>query len=392
MARHSPPLIAHVIYSLTTGGLENGLVNIINRAPPNRYRHVIICITKADNFARRISADGVRVIELNKREGHDLGFYWRLWKLFRQLRPDIIHSRNLAALETQLLSIGCPGVKRVHGEHGREVNDLDGTNWKYLTFRRFMRTVIHRYIAVSKDLEHWLTTGVGVSPEKVLQIYNGVDHDRFFPDTVKPLALLPAHWRGVGDMLVIGTVGRLTAVKDQQILLQAVAGLRDLRPDLYRRLLVLIVGDGPLRKELTELAGNLELEAITWLPGDRDDVPKLLAAMDVFVLPSLAEGISNTLLEAMAAGLPVIATAVGGNLELIEEGVNGSLVPVGDPQALSQAMLAQLEDKVGRARQGANARQRVCQRFDWKRTVNAYLGVYDELLQLPAGNRIESIK
>jgi len=100
MARHSPPLVAHVIYALTTGGLENGLVNIINRSPAGRYRHVIICITGADEFAQRITAGGVEVIELNKREGHDLGFYWRLWRLFRKLRPDIIHSRNLAALET----------------------------------------------------------------------------------------------------------------------------------------------------------------------------------------------------------------------------------------------------------------------------------------------------
>jgi sugar transferase (PEP-CTERM/EpsH1 system associated) len=385
MARHSPPLIAHVIYALTTGGLENGLVNIINRAPAHRYRHVIICITGADEFAHRITAEDVRVIELNKREGHDLGFYWRLWKLFRELRPDIIHSRNLAALETQLLSIGCPGVKRVHGEHGREVNDLDGTNWKYLTFRKIMRIFIHRYIAVSKDLEYWLTTTVGVRSEKVQQIYNGVDHERFFPDTVKPLALLPAHWQGVDDMLVIGTVGRLTPVKDQRILLQAAAVVRDLHADLYQRLRVVIVGDGPVRKELTDLAGELDVEAITWLAGDRDDVPVLLAALDVFVLPSLAEGISNTVLEAMAAGLPVIATAVGGNLELVEEDFNGSLVPVGDPLALARSLVTLLENEAERVRQGANARQRVCQRFDWKRTVNAYLGVYDELLQLPAG-------
>jgi len=381
MDRHKPPLIAHVIYALTTGGLENGLVNIINRTPPARYRHVIVCITGADDFARRITADGVRVIELHKREGHDLGFYWRLWRLFRELRPDIIHSRNLAALETQLLSIGLPGVRRVHGEHGREITDLDGTNWKYLAFRKIMRAFIHRYIAVSKDLQYWLTDTVGVRSEKVRQIYNGVDHERFSPHTVKPLALLPHQWQRVDDMLVVGTVGRLTPVKDQRVLLQAVVNLRDLRPDLYQRLRVLMVGDGPLRRELIDLVAQLELEAITWLPGDREDVPELLAAMDVFVLPSLAEGISNTVLEAMASGLPVIATAVGGNLELVEEGFNGSLVPVGDPQALAQALVPLLDSAEERARQGANAHQRVAQRFDWKRTVNAYLGVYDELLQ-----------
>jgi glycosyltransferase involved in cell wall biosynthesis len=191
-------------------------------------------------------------------------------------------------------------------------------------------------------------------------------------------------------MLVIGTVGRLTPVKGQRALLQAVAIVRNLRPDLYRRLRVLIVGDGPLRRELADLVAQLELAASTWLPGDRNDVPVLLQAMDVFVLPSLAEGISNTVLEAMATGLPVVATAVGGNLELVEEGFNGSLVPVGDPPALAQALIPLLEVASERARLGANARRRVGQRFDWKRTVSSYLGVYDGLLQLPAGERIES--
>ena len=127
MAR--PPLVAHIIYALATGGLENGLVNIINRAPSDRYRHVIICLTTADDFAQRITAQDVEVIELHKRPGYDLSCYWRLRQLLRELRPDIIHSRNMAALEAQLCSLGMCSVKRVHGEHGRDVNDLDGSNW-----------------------------------------------------------------------------------------------------------------------------------------------------------------------------------------------------------------------------------------------------------------------
>lgn len=391
MALHSPPLVAHVIYALTTGGLENGLVNIINRTPADRYRHVIICITSADEFASRITAEGVSVIQLNKRAGHDLGFYLRLWRLFRELRPDIIHSRNLAALETQLLSIGLPGVRRVHGEHGREANDLDGSNWKYLNFRRFMRLLIHRYITVSKDLERWLTGLVRVTPAKVRQIYNGVDHSRFSPRSVSPLALLSAPWQAVDDTLVIGTVGRLTPVKDQQSLLRAVAKLRGIAPVLFEHVRLMIVGDGPLRQHLINLVNELGLTAVTWMPGDREDVPALLAAMDVFVLPSLAEGISNTVLEAMATGLPVIATSVGGNLELVEEGYNGHLVPVGDSMALARALASLLENEQERLRQGSNARQRVSKRFDWSLTVGAYLGVYDELLRLSADENRESV-
>lgn len=380
MASHNPPLVAHVIYALSTGGLENGLVNIINRAPAERYQHVIICITQADHFVQRITAEGVRVIELHKRPGHDFGFYWRLCRLFWELRPDIIHSRNLAALETQLLSLGCPGVRRVHGEHGREENDLAGTNWKYLGFRKFMRPMIDRYIAVSKDLECWLANVVRIRQEKIRQIYNGVDHERFSPDIVKPLAILPRHWRVVDGTLVVGTVGRLTPVKNQQSLLRGVARLRELAPGLFGQVRVLLIGDGSLRRTLAELVDELDLEDIVWLTGDRKDIPSMLLAMDLFVLPSLGEGISNTVLEAMASGLPVIATDVGGNGELVEDGFNGRLVPVGDLEALAAALKELLENEQERKRRGANARQRVSQRFDWNRTVEQYLGVYDELL------------
>jgi sugar transferase (PEP-CTERM/EpsH1 system associated) len=385
-----PPLVVHVIYALSTGGLENGLVNIINRSPPDRYRHVIICLTTADDFARRITATNVQVIELHKRAGHDLRCYWRLRRLLRELCPVVIHSRNMAALESQLCSLWLPDVKRVHGEHGREVNDLDGSNWKYLVFRKIMRIFVHRYIAVSKDLERWLLTVVGVSADRVQQIYNGVDHNRFAPQDVQPVALLPTRWQELDGILIAGTVGRLTPVKDQQLLLRAVAHLRAGHPELGERLRLIIVGDGPLRPMLTQMIERLDLQDIVWLAGDRDDVPRLLQLMDVFVLPSLAEGLSNTVLEAMASGLPVIATAVGGNLELVEEGFNGSLVPVGDHQALSGALVALLQNDVERARQGTNARLRVCQQFDWDRTVDAYLRVYDGLLGRPGVAPLES--
>jgi len=384
------PLVVHIIYALSTGGLENGLVNIINRSPPARYRHVIICLTAADKFAQRITAEDVQVIELHKREGYDLHCYWRLRRTLRELCPDVIHSRNMAALESQLCSLGLGNVKRVHGEHGREVNDLDGSNWKYLIFRKFMRFFVHRYIAVSKDLQNWLTSMVGISPDKVQQIYNGVDYSRFSPESVKPLALLPARWRELDGILVVGTVGRLTPVKDHQLLLRAVAHLRAGHLELGKRLRLLIVGDGPLYPVLMQMIEQLALQDVVWLTGDRDDVPSLLQAMDIFVLPSLGEGISNTVLEAMASGLPVIATAVGGNIELVEQGFNGSLFAAGDHEALSDAMVSLLKNDRERAMQGTNARQRACQRFDWGRTVDAYLGVYDELLGRSAATPLES--
>lgn len=379
------PLVAHIIYALSTGGMENGLVNIINRSPPDRYRHVIICLTGADEFASRITAKNVEVIELHKRAGHDFKCYWKLRQVLRKLRPDIIHSRNLAALETQLCSLGLGGVSRVHGEHGREITDVDGSNKKYLLFRKFMSVFIDHYITVSKDLEEWLVSSVGIASVKVQQIYNGVDHECFSPGSEKPLVLLPQSWQGLDGILIVGTVGRLTPVKDQQIILQVADWIRKRHPELADRLRFMIVGDGPLHHNLTQLIEKMSLQDMVWLAGDRTDVPELLPLIDVFVLPSLGEGISNTILEAMASGLPVVATAVGGNRELVEQGYNGGLFPVGDVQAFADALIPLLENTDERDRQGENARQRVISRFDWNTTVDAYLGVYDGLLGRSTG-------
>lgn len=388
MPRHDPPRIAHVIYALRTGGLENGLVNIINRMPIGRYEHIIICLTEADDFANRITVNGVRVIELHKRGGHDFRFYWRLWRLFRELRPDIIHSRNLAALETQLLAVTMRGVKRVHGEHGRDVNELDGKNRRYMALRRLMGHFIDSYIVVSKDLEHWLAAAAGIKPGKIAQIYNGVDHKKFSRDSDVPAGDLPLDWESQEYKLIIGTVGRLSPIKDQRSLLQAMGLLRDRKPQLFNQLHLLIVGEGPERQALAQEIANLNLQRQVWLAGERSDVPALLNRLDVFVLPSLSEGISNTVLEAMAAGLPVVATAVGGNTELVEDGFNGRLVPVADPAALAGVLAEILNDSAWRQAAGAHARQRVCQRFDWAFTVQSYAKVYDGLLRLPGHNQI----
>ena len=175
------PLVVHIIYSLKSGGLENGLVNIINRTPPGRYRHAIICLTEADEFARRITAPGVEVIQLHKKEGHDFGLYRRLWQTLKILKPAIVHTRNLATLEMQFIASLGTGAKRVHGEHGRDMDDLDGSNRKFILLRKFMRFFVHRYIAVSRDLSHWLDVTIHLPQKKIIQIYNGVDTERFHP-------------------------------------------------------------------------------------------------------------------------------------------------------------------------------------------------------------------
>lgn len=387
MAESRPPLVVHIIYALGTGGLENGLVHLINGTPPGRYRHAVVCLTRAEAFAGRISAPDVPVYELGMRPGTDWGAYRRLRRLLRELRPAVVHSRNLAALEAQLATLLLPGLRRVHGEHGRDVADLDGSNWKYRLFRRAMRRLVHHYTAVSRDLADWLVASIGVSPARLRQIYNGVEVERFHPgDREAARHLLPAGFAEEGTV-VAGTVGRLAEVKSQETILRALGALLRRRPDLRPRLRVVIVGEGTMRPALESAIAAEELAGCVWMPGDREDIPELLRTFDVFLLPSLGEGISNTVLEAMASGLPVAATRVGGTPELVREGHNGELFAVGDTTALATLLEDAAEDPARWRRMGEQGLAFVRARFSWPRAVEAYLGVYDRVLGVAGAPR-----
>jgi sugar transferase (PEP-CTERM/EpsH1 system associated) len=368
------PLIAHLIYRLDVGGLENGLVNLINSGPAGRYRHVIICLTDAAPFRRRIGRADVEIIELQKRPGQDWGLYRRLWRLFRRLRPAILHTRNLAALEGQLPGL-CAGIgRRVHSEHGLEMQGA-----RYTLLRKALRGVVDVYIPLSKDLQRWLTSSIGVPESKIVQIYNGVDTSRFHPRQDRERAGLPAGFAPESG-LVIGTVGRLARIKDQATLVSAFAQLVESRPKGRDKLRLAIVGDGDMKAQLLDMIRAADVADISWLPGARDDVPEVLRSLDLFVLPSISEGVSNSILEAMASGLPVIATSVGGNPELVADGVTGRLVPASDPGGLCSAIAQYVDSPALMLRHGEAGRQRCLDRFSIDHMVESYLAVYDELL------------
>jgi sugar transferase (PEP-CTERM/EpsH1 system associated) len=372
------PLVAHIIYRLDIGGLENGLVNLLNQIPPQRYRHAIICLTDYNSaFRQRIQQPAVAVHALHKRPGQDWGLYLKLWRLLWRLRPAIVHSRNLAALEGQLPA-ALAGVRaRVHSEHGWDVMDPDGS--KYLPLRRWFRPLVSRYIALSGELEEYLCNRVQVPRERVNRICNGVDSACFRPAPAGR-AVLPLAGFAPPGTVVIGTVGRMERVKDQLTLVRAFLQLLQAMPDGRARLRLVLVGEGPLRSEASALLEQADASHLAWLPGAREDVPELLRCLDIFVLPSLAEGISNTILEAMASGLPVVATRVGGNAELVVDGESGWLVPPADPQTMALALRRYSDAPTIRHSHGAAARQRIERHFSLTAMKDAYMAVYDAVL------------
>lgn len=374
-----PPTVVHVIYRLGVGGLENGLVNLINRFPGEGLRHVVICVTESTSFAGRITRPGVEIVALHKREGKDLLWLARLWRVLRRVRPRIVHTRNLGTLEAMVPAVAAGVRRRVHSEEGWDVYDLHGTRARYRLVRRALAPVIDRWVPVSVDLERWLCERVGIPRDKVVRIRNGVDAERFHP-APGGRGPLPVEGFAGPECFVLGTVGRMDRVKDHPNLARAFVRLLKRRPDARPRLRLVIVGDGPERPEVEAILAEGGATGSAWLPGLRDDVPELLRALDLFVLPSLAEGTSYTLLEAMATGLPVVATEVGGNPEVVAAGATGLLVPEDDPEALSRAIERYLDDPALRAAHGAAGRARVEAEYGLDRMVARYAELYEALL------------
>jgi len=372
----SAPLIVHVVYSFSVGGLENGLVNLLNRMPAQRWRHAVLSLTRiSGRFAERVQRSDVEFIELDKRPGHLVRDYPRLYRLFRRLRPAVVHTRNLAALEAAVPAWAAGIPVRIHGEHGWNLADPDGRRRRYQYVRGLYRPFVSRYVALSRHLEDYLERQVGVPPHRVSQIYNGVDTERFRPAPVR--GRISGCPFGQADDFVAGWVGRMDPVKDLPNLVQAFAraARRSASP-----LRLVLVGDGPMRPAVERLIAQHGLGDRVWLAGERADVAEIMRGLDCFVLPSLGEGISNTVLEAMATRLAIIATRVGGNAELIEPGMTGLLVPPGDRDALADALVRYASDRAT-ARRHAKAARRVAQsRFSLARMVTDYCSLYETAL------------
>jgi len=374
------PLVLHVMYRFDTGGLENGIVNLINHMPSDVYRHAVLALTEVTEFRQRIQRNDVEFISLRKPPGQGVWQYLKLFNIFRHLRPDIVHSRNLAALEVQAPAWAAGVPVRIHGEHGRDIGDMDGNNVTHQRVRRFYKPVVQHYTALSRDLADYLVEKVHVPQESITQAYNGVDTERFrpAPEGQQPIEGCPfdpaQHW-------LVGTVGRMQAVKDQVMLARAFVQALAQAPSLEQRMRLILVGEGPLRAQAQAVLEAAGVARLAWLPGERADVADIMRGLHVFALPSLSEGISNSILEAMASSLPVVATAVGGNADLVLQGQTGHIVPSANPQAMA-LRLVQLFFNPERAKSmGQAGRQRVLAAFSMQAMVATYQSVYDQQLR-----------
>jgi sugar transferase (PEP-CTERM/EpsH1 system associated) len=378
-----PIRIMHVVDSLGKGGLENGLVNLIERLDPDYFEHVVLAIRRLGPNADRLPKDRVRVMCLGTNSSIQTA---ALVRAIREIKPDIVHSRNWAAVEAVMAGRWTRSCAVVHSEHGLETEVTATEPWRRVCIRRLAFELAHRVLSVSYQLRDLHARRTGFPARRIGVIHNGVDGGRFFPDP-GARARVREEFRLSGDELCIGCVGNLLPVKDHMTLLQGLEGFAGSGGN-WR---LLMIGEGP---ELAKLKGFADAhpewkERVLFL-GSSNRVRELLNAVDVYVLPSIAEGISNSLLEAMATGLPVVATATGGNPEVVVDGKSGLLFPVRDSRRLTELLLRLRDNRELRLEMGQWATRRVRAEFSIDAMVRNYQQLY-ESLGTPVTARMQAV-
>jgi sugar transferase (PEP-CTERM/EpsH1 system associated) len=370
-----PLRILHVINRLDMGGTEYGILKVIEGLGEGTFEHRI-CTGRGHNaeLARESGLDG-KLFAAGRPNRRFQLLVSRFARIMRQYRPHIVHSRNWGSIEAVFAArlAGVPVV--VHSEHGYELDILEGLPLRRRLVRQAAYALSDAIMTVTTELRKYHARQVWYYKDRIRVLHNGVDTGRFAPRPAIQAELrqkfgIPA------SSLVLGSVGRLVAIKDHLTLLKAARTLADRGIDLC----VLVAGDGPELSRLQSEAGaSPSLSGRVRFLGAVRNVSEVLNALDVFVQSSLSEGMSNTLLEAMSTGLPVVATRVGGNLELVEDGCSGFLVAPESVAELSSLLERLAKDPVVRRNAGTMARQRILELFSLEQMIAGYRNLYLEL-------------
>lgn len=363
-----PIQLIHIVRDFSHGGMENGVANLVNHHDPERVQGSIYVLAKADGFVHRVR-DQHRVVVLDRCQGNDPWVVWHLARRLRRAKPDIVHTHGWGTLVEGGIAAKLARVPVwVHGEHGTME-----TRRRNIWAQRMMWRWADQLLSVSENHRQALAQTMGVAADRIQAIPNGVALDRFQERSTT--TALRQRFHIPSGHVVIGSVGRLVEVKHYHHLITALAGLiRQQMP-----ISGVLIGDGPLRSALQEQAETLGIAERVHFLGRRDDVPALLPLLDLFVLPSRSEGMSNTILEAMATGLPVVATAVGGTPEMVVDGETGRLVLPEDPKGLEAVLATLLANAEQRRYMGQQARRRVETLYSLSAMVRAYETLYEQL-------------
>ncbi|MGD9946375.1 MAG: glycosyltransferase [Burkholderiaceae bacterium] len=372
MSTGGRPRLAYVVNSLNPGGTERLVVDM-SRAFSRDFDVEVLCLDEPGEWAGPLRDGGIPVHCLWRQGGLDLSMPVRLARHFRRTRPDIVHAHQCTPwFYAALARLLFPGPRLLLEEHGRFYPEADKL-LRRLVNRLLIRPLTHRFVAVSADIRERLVRYEGLEHSRIEVIYNGVRP----PPAMDPAARARLRAElGFGEQdFVVGTVGRFDPIKNLPMLVAALAGVRQRHPDVRG----LLVGDGPERGRIQRLAADRGDHGIVFT-GHRDDARRLVQCMDLFVLASLSEGTSMALLEAMSAGVPAAVTAVGGNPEIVVDGVTGWLVPSGDEQALAAALEQARSNPALRRERGLAGQRRFAEQFSFDAMIERYQALYADLL------------
>jgi len=372
----TPQVVFQILPSLVVGGAERLVVHLVERLSRERFVPVCICLESplGTHYEARVRALGAPLYFLGKGAGASGSVLRQLNALFRQYRPTVVHTHIIGLNYAYPLMLRYRTPARVHTVHNlaqREVGVRVGAWVRMLAFRYHIGGVVP--VAVADKVRATIQQLYGY-PDPPL-IPNGIPTDEYAPNPDTRAQWRQAH--GIEPRATVLThIGRFAVQKNHALLVEAFAQVRSDAP-LY----LLLVGGGELENAVREQVAALGLQERVRFLGVRADVADILRASDVFVLSSRWEGNPMSVMEAMAAGLPVVSTAVGGVPELVQEGATGLLVPSEDAGALAQAMQALVDDPVRRQAMGAAARQHAVAHFDIRHTVRGYEQLYESLLK-----------
>jgi sugar transferase (PEP-CTERM/EpsH1 system associated) len=367
--------VLHVIPRLGLGGTEKGVLKVIRGLGEDDFAHQICAVRGIDEeFAKQESIQPPPYSADSSRNGFQFPLF-RIKRIMQEFRPHIVHSRNFGALEA-IPAARLAGVPvAIHSEHGYELEILRGLPARRRILCRCFYGMADAVFTVTDDLRKYHAAQSWLPASRFQVLYNGVDTERFVPN---PLSAprTRSEFGIPGGRFLIGSVGRLVPIKDQKTLLRAAEILRSNGVDVH----VLLAGAGPEMHNLQKyVAESSSLAGRVTFPGASNRVPELLNAMDTFVLPSICEGMSNTILEAMACGVPAIVTRTGGNPELIAEGRSGYLFPAGNVEMLSTLLSQFAESSASRHEFGVSARRRAVENFSLAGMVQRYQEMYTQL-------------
>lgn len=368
--------VFHLAESSGWAGGETYLLSLARRLDRKRFR-LLVLVPESGQLEDNLRMEGIETHRWEMGRLGSIAPILHLRSLLREWRVDVLQSHGARTNFYARIAGRLARVPMVLSTIHNSLYDYPVGSLKkglYIALDRLTTPLVHCILCVAESHRQELIRRYGLAPAKVMTIHNGVDLERFRPERYGRGAR--KEWELPDEAPLLGIIGRLTHQKGHATLLCALPALISRFPHLR----CLVVGDGELRADLQRLATELSVTRQCLFVGARQDIPHILSALDVLVIPSLSEGFPYVALEGMAMAKPIVATAVNGLPECIQDGVTGRLVPKADPPALAEAIGEILSDSQGAATLGQAARRRVEREYSIERWVGRLEHLYESLL------------